>query len=607
MSGQPYINPLDPAKFRQQYLANLALTANINDYNLQSNQIYKRTGASAQPTDQRTTAEKQADVYRLRIEVRSKLSEIADGPNADKIVQQLDNDQLIFLSDQLPFIVADLKPKYRTGILAEIFIPYFEKYMDFYQKTKGVNAGLQQEAGEQILLNQEIIMGNMASKSDINDIDDAIRELGLANSNMGKAIRQNLANIELVLDYLPETMETLNEADNAITKGQIQSSLNDIVKDLPTKQELNDLIRQLAVAQGKMNVAGVEAILSRLVELTDAGADIRGELAVLNQIVEQAKREAPQQRIQQPIGRVESIETFRFVSPSGATFSYINPDNIAPSGRPNKSDLLNYVDIIADLIPNFYVAGQTPSKVKNSSKTSLKEFLKVKDAIIRSELERLMEAQGIQEAQVIPSEFQTPQKQGKGMSAKKIKIGRGIVRPPDRPNKRNDVLVPEYDVDYTQGIKPTPRFIPFGRFVINKERLNKDIIAIKRPAGGAILDLPSKRVSRNLGKILRNIVGGNTPSFDDINNLDSEEKEYLHLLASRSNLLDKINIPTPNKDADEADINKFEIMRGQIIAGNDSKDLIKNFKEIIIRMNKKGLIPTRQVKELLVSLAENGY
>lgn len=607
MSGQPYINPLDQAKFRQQYLANLALRASLDDTNLQANKVYKKTGAPTQPTDTRTTAEKQADLYRLRIDVRSKLSEIADGANADKIVQQLDDGQLRFLSDQIQFIVADLKPKYRTGVLAEIFIPYFEKYMDTYQKTKGVNSGLQQEAGQQILLNQDIIMRNMASKSDINDIDDAIRELGIENSSMGKAIRRNLVDIEQVLDYLPETMEALNSAENAITKGQIQSTLNDIVKDLPTKQELNELIRQLALAQGRMNVAGVEAILSRLVELTDAGADIRGELSVLNQLVEQAKADRSEPSV--ATATAQSIESFSFSSPSGAKFSYINPADIQSTGRPTKAELDVYLLRLDNVVPNLYT-GQTPSNVKKS-KATMKAFLESRDRVIRDALTNLMSQQGVQQAQVVSADLfgSPPRKTGgdRDMTAKGIKIGRGLVRPANMPTKRNDVLVPTFDIDYTKGVQPTPRFVPFGRFVINKNRLDNDIIAVKRPAGSTLQDLPSKRVSRALGSVIRKIVGGKIPSFDEINKLDQDEQEYLHHLASKSHLLDKVNIPTPKKDEDEADINQFEIMRGQIIAGNDSADLVKKFKQLILRMANRDLIPKRQVKELLISLTENGY
>lgn len=626
MSGQPYINPLDPAKFRQQYLANLALRANIDDANLQANKVYKRTGAPTQPTDTRTTAEKQADLYRLRIEVRSKIGEIADGANADKIVQQLDDDQLRFLSDQLPFIVADLKPKYRTGILAEIFIPYFEKYMNQYQKTKGVNSGLQQETGDQILLNQQIIMANMASKSDINDIDDAIRELGVQNSNMGKAISRNLANIQDVLDYLPETMVELDRADNAILKSQIQSTLNDIVKDLPTKGELNELVRQLAIAQGRMNVAGVEQILGRIEEITDAGGDIRGEIQVLQQLLAQAKAERGEASANRPaVAQAQdtrSLSTFIFTTPSGNRFRYIDPDEIGSAIKKNDLDL--YLTQLENVISAARLYGGTPKRdVK--TKGQIKAFLEARDEVIRQELEQVMAQSNIQEAEVIGT-FGSPEPKsksrrpvveleeieeegvgGRGIKSKVIKVGRGLARPAHNPFQRTDVLTPHIDIDMSAGVKPTPRFVPFGRFVINKDRLEKDIIAIKRPAGSVVQELPSKRVSRALGGVVRKMVGGQIPSFDDINKLDKDEQEYLHHLASKSHLLDKINIPTPKKDDDERDINQFEIMRGQILAGNDSEDLVKKFKQLILRMADRDLIPRRQVKELLVMLTQNGY
>ena len=114
MSGQPNRNPTDPSKFRQQYLANLALEANINDKNLQANKIYKKTGeVPSQLTDNRTTAEKLADLERLKIDVRSELSEITDGDNANAIVQNLDAQQLQFLAQHTKEIIADIKPKYK--------------------------------------------------------------------------------------------------------------------------------------------------------------------------------------------------------------------------------------------------------------------------------------------------------------------------------------------------------------------------------------------------------------------------------------------------------------------------------------------------------------
>jgi len=635
MSGQPYQNPTDPAKFRQQYLSNLALQANIDDMNLQANRVYKRTGAPSQPTDTRTTNERQADLYRLRIEVRSKLSEIADGANADKIVQTLEDDQLRFLSDQLPFIVADIKPKYRTGVLAEVFIPYFEKYMDYYQKTKGVNEGLQQSSGEQILLNQNLILSTLFRREDLDDIETSLTELGVENTPIGRSIRRNMDDIRGVLEVLPEALQFTSSADNAYIQQQIQSTINDMVKDLPTRDDLSGLVEDLARASGQGNSAGIEEAIARINELTDAGGDIRAEIGILQQLIAQSKAETASAGSRRgdegggggggPSG--SSIVRFSFTNKRGGTFRYIKPDTISATGQPTKAILDAYINDLTEQIPNLFFGTTRGTVLKN--RTSVIQFLTDKDSNIKLELRRAMAEQRPTAvmAEVLPSGSSSSSSsssssgkpvaraveaeeeggsEGSGLRGGRIR-GRGVVRPPDRTTKRSDVLVPYYDVDYSQGVKPTPRFVPFGRFVINRGRLDKDIIAVKRPSGGQISEFPSKRVSRKLGGVIRTMVGGKIPSFDDIKGLDSEEQEYLHFLASKADLIDKVNLPTPKKDDDEKDINQFEIMRGQIIAGNDSADMVKRFKQLIVKMSGKGLIPSRQVKDILIMLAENGY
>jgi hypothetical protein len=90
MSGFPNKKPTDASKFRQNYLANLALEAKNNEMNFQANKIFKKTGQTpTQVLDTRTTTEKLADVERLKVEIRSELKEIADGQQADAIVQML--------------------------------------------------------------------------------------------------------------------------------------------------------------------------------------------------------------------------------------------------------------------------------------------------------------------------------------------------------------------------------------------------------------------------------------------------------------------------------------------------------------------------------------
>ena len=171
MSGQPNINPTDASKFRQQYLANLALEAKNNQVNLEANKIFKKTGQTpTQPTDTRTTAEKLADIERLKLDIRGGLSEITDGTQANIIVENLAPNELEFLAQNLPIIIADLKPKYKYGILAAIFIPYLRKYKDKYDQTQGVEFGLQQDAGRQILLGIQQIQNDMINNQTLEDV-----------------------------------------------------------------------------------------------------------------------------------------------------------------------------------------------------------------------------------------------------------------------------------------------------------------------------------------------------------------------------------------------------------------------------------------------------
>ncbi len=163
------------------------------------------------------------------------------------------------------------------------------------------------------------------------------------------------------------------------------------------------------------------------------------------------------------------------------------------------------------------------------------------------------------------------------------------------------------------GIKPIvevqkqPTFIGFGINEINQKQLNNGIVKIRRNTKSNYMDMPSKRVSSNLQSVLKTIVGGGVPKFNELNSLDEDEKEYLHKIISRSNLEDKLSVPAPSKDQQEKDIHNFEVMRGQLMSGNDSQELVKKFKLLIRKLSKQNLLPKADVEDLLETLADLGY
>jgi hypothetical protein len=172
--------------------------------------------------------------------------------------------------------------------------------------------------------------------------------------------------------------------------------------------------------------------------------------------------------------------------------------------------------------------------------------------------------------------------------------------------KRYDTIT-KNDIDYTAGITKPVRFIPLGRYVINRHRLNDNVVSVKRPSGAGINEFPSHKVSNHLGNVLRSIIGSGIPSYEDLEELDDEEKSYLHKLAKQSQIIDRISIPTPKKSDTDKDFNRFEILKGQILSGNDNKELIKEFKILLMKLANNKILPKPQVREMLFDLTTMGF
>jgi hypothetical protein len=121
------------------------------------------------------------------------------------------------------------------------------------------------------------------------------------------------------------------------------------------------------------------------------------------------------------------------------------------------------------------------------------------------------------------------------------------------------------------------------------------------------MGLPSKHVSKHFQNIIHNIMGGKIADFNDIHNLSDDEKNYLHKIISKSNLQDRLSVPAPSKDQQEKDFHNFEVMKGEILAGNDSKELVKNFKVLTMKLTRQHLLPKNEVMELMEDLLTLGY
>jgi hypothetical protein len=571
MSGQPLINPLDATKFREAYMANLDLRARLDDTNLQANKNYIRTGQTpVEPSDFRTSEEKLADVARLRIEVRQRLGEIADGQQANKIAQALTQRELQFYAQQAPEINAILKPRYALGVLADIFIPFLQNYMTDTSSNLGVASGLQQVSGRNMLLSGQNVSRSLARSDDYAELLAEAPELSRAIGNIKRVIPPTDLYDRIATNAdADQQQELLQEANNLVsnlpTKTQISKAIDDIrrVKNIRTYNGNRD-----------MNAYGVALEQVRqLIEPTDDALIQASNLAsVIGSKAVATKKSAGRKPMVDMRDKEDEDEELGFTT-SGKPYAQVftTAGQVRATG---KGELIDKLDKIRKAKRDFIPNPDEWSEIKAYNKKMLQNWV----------IERLDQIQKI----VFPNQGKM---KGTGLAVKKPRL---------------DVIDPS-SVNWEGGVKATQRFVPFGRYIINTHRLNDDIVAIKRHKGGCLKEFPSTRISNRLGCIIREIVGGGVPTFNDLDDLNDNERAYLHKLAKSSNILERLSIPAPKKSEIDKELNEFEILKGQIIAGNDNKDVIKKFKMLILKLSNKNIIPKPQVRELLFDLTNMGY
>jgi hypothetical protein len=189
----------------------------------------------------------------------------------------------------------------------------------------------------------------------------------------------------------------------------------------------------------------------------------------------------------------------------------------------------------------------------------------------------------------------------------KISSGKGIRRMSGRGVSFNIKEEPEtkpksIKLKIAGVIEKEPSYVPFGRYAINRFKLANDIFMLRTQKGGAIPRLLTQKLSSKLSKIIKTIADKGTPSFEEIGNLDTLDKQILHKILQESHI-SSISTPNPSRDQDEKDHRRFLILKGELISGNNNQNLIKELKTLIIRLLSKEILPRREAMNALTELA----
>jgi hypothetical protein len=152
-------------------------------------------------------------------------------------------------------------------------------------------------------------------------------------------------------------------------------------------------------------------------------------------------------------------------------------------------------------------------------------------------------------------------------------------------------------------------YAKIGRYLVNKHSLRDNKLIMRTVKGGQIMGLPSMTISPKLGKMINKIVSGRGfPSHDELGEMSDGDKDVMYKIFKMSHAEGLESLPKSTlKNKQERDFNEFTIAKGEILSGNNSPELIKKFKTLLLRLMSDGQIVRREGHDILLDLVALGF
>jgi hypothetical protein len=171
-------------------------------------------------------------------------------------------------------------------------------------------------------------------------------------------------------------------------------------------------------------------------------------------------------------------------------------------------------------------------------------------------------------------------------------------------NKKNIFL--KNKIKGTKNSYIVTRYIRFGKFNLNHFQLNNNILLVKHPAShGPVAKIRRTQVSNNFKSLLHDLLDTQKINTALQKRLSTTEMDLFELLINLSGLAEQLDYSRQTMSVDDH-VDNFEVLRGELVAGNTSKILKEELIGVIQILNAEPInkISDKDAIELIAILKE---
>lgn len=176
------------------------------------------------------------------------------------------------------------------------------------------------------------------------------------------------------------------------------------------------------------------------------------------------------------------------------------------------------------------------------------------------------------------------------------KFGRGII------GKKG--MRPAMKVGKGIAVKETPSYREYGKYAIHIPQLEQqDILNVKYKSLGQIPKFKPMPVSDIFRDFIIDLLDTGKPNARIYSQIPPEERKVFEEMSIGAGVWNGLGLKRTTTSTDEEEAKRFELLKGEYIAGNNSPKVISELRKLVVKMMSDGRIRKNQGVELLMELS----
>jgi hypothetical protein len=178
------------------------------------------------------------------------------------------------------------------------------------------------------------------------------------------------------------------------------------------------------------------------------------------------------------------------------------------------------------------------------------------------------------------------------------KFGRGLIR--------KSIIQPKIRMKIGKGlaVKETPSYREYGKYAIHLPQLEQqDMLNVKYKSLGQIPKFKPIPVSDIFRDFILDLLENGKPNVRVYTQIAPEERKFFEEMSIGAGIWNSLGLKRTTTSNDEEENKRFELLKGEYIAGNNNTKLLSELRRLVVKMMSDGRIRKNQGIDLLMELS----